>query len=69
MEAEAIIAYVVSDDTIKLLGIKEDKQSKMSVAEIMTTAVISALYYSGNLEKARKVLHSPRYIPNMLSKS
>ena len=69
MEVEAIVADVVCDDTIKFLGIKEDKQSQMSIAEIMTTAIISASQYSGNLEKARRALKSARYIPNMLSKS
>ncbi|MCL4229324.1 IS982 family transposase [Candidatus Dependentiae bacterium] len=69
MEAEAIIAYVVSDDTLKLLNIIDDKQSVVSTAEIMTMAIISALFYAGNIEKARKALHSPRYISNMLSKS
>ena len=69
MEAEAIVAYVVCDDTIKKLEIKEDKQIKMSMAEVMTTAIISAIQYSGNLEKARRALKSRRYIPSMLSKS
>jgi hypothetical protein len=69
MEAEAIVAYVVCDDTIKTLGIKEDKQIQMTMAEVMTTAIISTLQYSGNLEKARRALNSNRYIPNMLSKS
>ena len=69
MEAEAIVTYVVCDDTIKNLKIKDDKQVKMSMAEVMTTAIISAIQYSGNLEKARKALKSSRYIPNMLSKS
>ena len=69
MEAEAIVTYVVCDDTIKNLKIKDDKQVKMSMAEVMTTAIISAIQYSGNLEKARKALKSRRYIPNMLSKS
>lgn len=68
MEAEAIVTYVVCDDTIKMLGIKEDKQTAMTMAEIMTTAIISAIQYSGNLEKARRALSSARYIPNMLSK-
>ncbi len=69
MEAEAIITYVVCDDTIKALGIKEDVQTKMTLAEVMTTAIISATQYSGNLEKARRALNSERYIPKMLSKS
>ena len=69
MEAETIITYVVCDDTIKALKIKEDKQVKMSMAEAMTTAIISAILFAGNLEKARRALKSDRYIPKMLSKS
>ena len=69
MEAKAIVAYVVCDDTIKNLKIQDDSQSRMSTAEVMTTAIISAIQYSGNIEKARKSLKSERYIPNMLSKS
>ena len=69
MEAETIIAYVVCDDTIKKLSVKEDKQITMSMAGVMTTAIISAILFSGNLEKARKALNSRRYFPDMLSKS
>ena len=69
MEAETIAAYVICDDTIKELKICEDKQTKMSMAEVMTTAIISAVLFAGNLEKARKALKSKRYFPEMLSKS
>lgn len=69
MEVEAIVTYVVCDDTIKFLGIKEDKQIKMSIAEIMTTAIISTIQFSGNIDKTRKALKIPSYFPNMLSKS
>lgn len=69
MEAEAIIAYVICDDTIKELNVYEDKQAKMSMAGIMTTAIISAVLFAGNLEKARRALKSKRYFPEMISKS
>jgi len=69
METKVIVAYVVCDDTIKNLKIEDDKQAKMSTSEIMTTAIISTIQYSGNIEKARQFLKSDRYIPNMLSKS
>jgi len=69
MEVETIIAYVVCDDTIKELKIKEDMQITMSMAEVMTTAIIGAQLFSGNLEKARRALKSNRYFPSMLSKS
>src|ERR1043165_2690822 len=41
----------------------------MSDAEVMTTAIVAALYFGGNFERARLWLASPRYIPGMLSKS
>lgn len=69
MEAKAIVTYVVCDDTIKDLGIQEDPQSKMTMAEVMTTAIISSIQFFGNFEKARIALKNERYIPNMLSKS
>ena len=41
----------------------------MRLAEVMTTAILSAIEHSGNLEKARVSLKTKKYIPNMLSKS
>ena len=68
MEAKAIVAYVVCDEVVKNLEIQEDNQSKMSMAEVMTTGIIASLEYFGNIEKARKALCEEKYIPNMLSK-
>ena len=69
MEAIAIVAYVVCDDVVKNLKIREDKQCRMSLAETMTTAIIAASEFGCNIEKARKALSSRYYIPKMLSKS
>ena len=69
METKAIVTYVTCDDVIKNLAIKEDSQVQMTMAEVMTTAIISTIQYSGNLEKARRALKKDTYIPNMLSKS
>jgi hypothetical protein len=41
----------------------------MSDAEVMTTAIVAALEYGGNLEKACRMLLREGYIPHMLSKS
>ena len=41
----------------------------MSDAEVMSTAIVAALYFGGNLERARGLLAQPTYIPRMLSKS
>ena len=69
METKVIVTHVICDDVIKNLEIKEDLQVQMNTAEVMTTAIISAIQYSGNLEKARRALKKDTYIPNMLSKS
>ena len=69
METKIIITYVVCDDVVKNLKLKEYSQTKMNIAEVMTTAIISAFQYSGNLEKARKELKTNGYIKDMLSKS
>jgi hypothetical protein len=47
----------------------EDKQRQMSDAEVMTTSIVAALFFSGNLEKSRVFLREHGYIPNMLAKS
>lgn len=41
----------------------------MTSAEVLTVAIISAIFFNGNLARARFVLKCDGYIPNMLSKS
>lgn len=67
---EYIIAiYVIVDDILKANGHKDDPRAKMSDAEVITTFLVAAYLFGGNIEKARKFLRDERYIPNMLSKS
>jgi hypothetical protein len=54
---------------LKAINHKDDPQCRMTDAEVMTTAIIAALDYGGNLEKARRMLKREGYIPDMLSKS
>jgi hypothetical protein len=54
---------------LKALDHDEDPQRQMSDAEVMTTAIVAALYFGGNWERARKLLGNARYIPTMLGKS
>jgi hypothetical protein len=66
---KTIAIYVFIDDLIKLMGHKEDKKRKVSDAEVLTTAIVGALYFGGHIEKARSFMHSTQLIPNMLDKS
>ena len=65
METKLIVTYVVCDDVIKNLGIKDDFQARMTTAEVMTTAIIAAAEYFGNFERARVALKNNGAIPDM----
>ena len=69
MDTRIVAVYCLCDDMLKALGYKDDVQCQMTAAEVMTTAIVAALYFGGNLEKARKMLQEEGNIPQMLSKS
>ena len=69
MDGQITALYSLCDDVLKTLHHSEDPQCRMSDAEVMTTAIVAALYFGGNLERARGLLAQPTYIPWMLSKS
>ncbi len=69
MELKVITVYCICDDLIKSKNIQDHPQSRMILAEILTTGIVAALFYRGNVQNARLYLLSARYIPNMLSHS
>lgn len=69
MELEIIEMYCAVDDLLKCMKVRDDIQVKMTTAEVITVALVSARFFSGNLEKSREFLQEHAYIPNMLSKS
>lgn len=50
MEMYATIVYVISDDLMRILKVKDDSQSKMSNAEVITFAILTAKFFSGNFK-------------------
>jgi IS5 family transposase len=69
MEEQIIFIYSICVDFLIRLDIKDDAQSKMNSAEVMTVAIVAALFFGGNFSKARLMLKSHKYIQNMLSES
>lgn len=69
MDTEIIAIYCLCDDLLKAMHHIEDRQCQMSDAEVMTTAIVAARYFSGNIELARALLRERTYIPTMLSRS
>jgi IS5 family transposase len=66
---QIIFIYSICDDLLISFGISNDAQCKMNSAEVMTVAIVAALFFGGNFSKARLMLKSHKYIQNMLSES
>src|SRR5687767_7519829 len=71
MEDTITAIFVFVDDVLKAMrgGRAEDVRRRMSDAEVATTALVGALYFGGNLERARAWLSLSRMVPGMLGKS
>ncbi len=54
MTEHIIAIYMIVDDILKANGHKDDPRSKMSDAEVITTFLVAAYLFGGNIEKARK---------------
>jgi hypothetical protein len=69
MDTQIVAVFCLVDDILKAMRHQEHEQCEMSDAEVMTTAIIAALYFGGNYSHARRLLASQGYVPRMLSKS
>jgi hypothetical protein len=69
MDGHLVAIFCLSDALLRALGHREDVHSQMSDAEVMTTALVAALYFGGNLERAREHMRTCGYVPHMLSRS
>ena len=69
MDTQIRVIYCLCDDFLKSQHHQEDVQTRLSDAEVLTTALVAMLYFGGNFEKARLLLKSQRYMPGMLSRS
>jgi len=71
MNEEITVIYCICDDYLNSMEGKAQKwpNEKMTDAETMTTFIVAARFFYGNLERARVMLYEHGYIPQMLSKS
>jgi hypothetical protein len=69
MDEQIIFIYCICSDLTASLGIRNDPQCKMNSAEVMTVAIVAALFFGGNFSQSRSLLKSHGYIRNMLSES
>lgn len=69
MDEKIVATFCLCDDLLKAIHHPMDKQCQMNDAEVMTTALVAALFFRGKHESARAMLKEYGYIPQMLSKS
>src|SRR5689334_1902304 len=69
MDTQIILVYCVCDDMLKGMHHHEDPQCQMNDAEVMTVAIVAALYYGGNFVTAGEMLSEHGYIPTRLGRS
>lgn len=65
---EIITIYAITDDLLKAIGHDEDCRRLVSDAEIITTAIIAAIFFGGNHNKACSYMKDHNLIPDMLEK-
>lgn len=69
MDDKIVATFCLCDDLLKAIHHPIDKQCQMNDAEVMTTALVAALFFRGKHESARIMLKEYGYIPQMLRKS
>lgn len=69
MLSEIIAIYAITDDLLKALGHPEDCRVQMSDAEVITTALVAARFFSGNHHAAQQYFKEHGLMPKMLDKS
>lgn len=61
--------YCFIDDFLKACEHREDSRTEVTDAEVMTIAVTAMLYFGGNFERSRLVLHELGLIKRLISRS
>jgi hypothetical protein len=67
MEGTLITIYCLCEEFLEAIGHRDDPQVKLSTAEMMTVPLVSAAFFSGNIDKTRLLLHEYGYMKEMNS--
>jgi hypothetical protein len=68
-EDKIIGIFCLVDDLLKGIGHQEDSRRKVSDSEVITTAIVSALYFGGHIDHGRHLMQMTGLVPKMLDKS
>lgn len=69
MKDKVIGIYCIIDDMLKKIHHREDKRRRVSDSELITTALVSAMYFGGHHAHAIGFMKSTGMVPHMLDNS
>jgi hypothetical protein len=69
MQDTIVIIYCLCDDLLKTMQHRDDPQTKLSSAEVMTVPLVAATFFHGNQGQAQRFLQEHGYIRTSLSRS
>ena len=69
MDDTIVTIYCLCEDFLKAVRHRDDPQTRLSTAEVMTVPLVAATFFGGQIEKTRRFLYEYGYMPNMISKS
>lgn len=69
LESKIIALYSIVDDMLKAIHHEEPVNRKVFDGEVITTALVAALYFGGHLDNARGFMKMTGLVPRMLDKS
>jgi hypothetical protein len=69
MPLQIITIYCLCDAFLPVYGHRDNKQTTLTTAEVMTAALVAVWFFHGNQSRACQFLKEHGYMPQMLSKS
>lgn len=69
MDTRIIVIYCICDDYLKSMRHQEDKQQRMSDAEVLTIGIVAAVEFRGNYAAALRMMRAHGYMKYVLSRS
>ena len=69
MDGQIIAVYCLQADLLRALGHRDDGQCHLTDAEVMTIALVAAMFFGGNYALTCYFLHEQGYMRRMLSPS
>ena len=68
-DIKIITAYCIVADTLQALGHHSDPRARVSDAEVLWIAIVSAMYFQNHHQRTLWVLHQTRWLTHPLSPS